>query len=63
MYFAFGDTDVVVIADMPDHASITALSLTAAAAGGASGKTTVLITPEEVDEASKKSVAYTPPGQ
>ena len=63
MYFAFGDADVFLIADMPDHASVTALSLTAAGSGVVGVKTTVLITPEEVDEASKKSVVYTPPGQ
>ena len=63
MYFAFGATDVFAIVDVPDHASITALSLTAAETGAVSIKTTVLLTPKEVDEASQKSVAYKPPGQ
>jgi uncharacterized protein with GYD domain len=63
MYFAFGGTDVFVIVDAPDNASMTALSLTVAGTGALSLKTTVLLTPEEVDEASKKAVSYSPPGR
>ncbi len=62
-YFAFGDDDVVAIVDMPDNASITALSLVVTASGAVGIKTTVLINPEEVDEAAKKTVDYRPPGQ
>jgi uncharacterized protein with GYD domain len=62
-YYAFGDVDVFAIADLPDNVSSSAFSLTASAAGTAGVKTTVLITPEDVDEAVKKSVAYRPPGQ
>jgi uncharacterized protein with GYD domain len=62
-HFAFGEDDVVLICDMPDHASAAAISLTAGAAGGVSSvSTTVLLTPEEIDEASQKSPRYTPPG-
>ena len=62
-YYAFGDTDVFAIADLPDHVSSTALSFVINVAGTAKVKTTVLITPEEVDQATKKSVGYRPPGQ
>ena len=62
-YFAFGDTDAFVIADAPDHASSAAVSLAVAASGGARIKTVVLMTPEEMDQAAKKSVAYRPPGK
>jgi len=62
-YYAFGGTDVFVIADLPDNVSAAALSLVANAAGTALVKTIVLITPEEVDQAVKKSVDYRPPGQ
>ena len=62
LYFAFGDSDVYVIVDVPDQTTATAVSLTVGAAGSVSLKTTVLIDPEEVDAASKKSVAYRPPG-
>ncbi len=62
-YFAFGDNDVFVIIDGPDNVSAAAGSLIINAAGGARVKTTVLLTPEEMDAATKKSVSYRPPGQ
>ncbi len=62
-YYAFGDTDLFGIADLPDNVSTMAFSLIINAAGGAKVKTTVLITPEEVDQAAKKSVEYRPPGR
>lgn len=61
-YFAFGDDDAYVIIDMPDNVSVAALAMTVNASGAASAKTTILLTPEEVDQASQKSVDYTPPG-
>jgi uncharacterized protein with GYD domain len=62
-YFAFGDADAIVIVDAPDHASITAASLAINASGFVRAKTTVLLTPEEVDQATKKTVSYRGPGQ
>jgi uncharacterized protein with GYD domain len=62
-YFAFGESDAFVIVDLPDSASVAAASITLAASGAATGKTTVLITPEEMDQAAKKSITYTPPGR
>ena len=62
MYFAFGDTDVYLIADLPDAASATAVSLTASSSGAVQVKTVPLISVEEVDEAARKSVLYRPPG-
>jgi uncharacterized protein with GYD domain len=61
-YFAFGEHDAFVIADMPDAASMAAASIATASTGATSGKTTVLITPEEMDHATKKSTTYSPPG-
>ena len=61
-YFAFGDRDAYVIVDLPDNESATAVALTVNAAGGASVKTSVLLTPEEVDAAAQRSVDYRPPG-
>lgn len=49
--------------DMPDHASVTAAALMASASGAVAVKTTVLMAPEEVDEAAKKAPSYRPPGQ
>ena len=62
-YYAFGDFDVIGIADMPDNVSSLAFSLAVNASGGINAKTIVLITPEEIDEATKKVVDYRPPGQ
>ena len=62
-YYAFGDDDVFAIFDLPDNVSATAVSLVINAAGAATVKITVLLTPEEVDQATKKTVDYRPPGQ
>jgi uncharacterized protein with GYD domain len=61
-YFAFGDKDVFIIGDLPDNASATALVLRVNASGAAQCNTKVLILPEEVDDAVKKTVTYRPPG-
>jgi len=62
-YYAFGDFDVIGIADMPDNVSTVAFSLAVNASGGINAKTIVLITPEEIDAATKKAVDFRPPGQ
>jgi len=62
-YFAFGDDDVYVIADLPDNTNAAAVALAVGSSGAVNIKTTVLLTPEEVDRASKISVAYRPPGK
>jgi len=61
-YYTFGEPDAFAIVDVPDAVTIAAVSLAINAAGGASVSTTVLLTPEQIDEASKKSVSYRPPG-
>ena len=62
-YYAFGETDVYVIAELPDNVSMAALALTVSASGAVTAKTTVLMTPQEIDEAAKKTPSYRPPGQ
>ena len=62
-YYAFGETDAYVIAELPDNASMAAIALTVSASGAATVKTTVLMTPEDIDEAAKKTPSYRPPGQ
>jgi uncharacterized protein with GYD domain len=62
-YYAYGGDDFFIIADVPDSVTTTAVSLAVNATGAVSFKTIVLITPEEVDAAVKKSVSYRPPGQ
>jgi uncharacterized protein with GYD domain len=62
-YFAFGDSDVVVISDLPDNVTAAALSMGIASTGTVGVKTTVLLTPEEVDEATKKTLSFRAAGQ
>ena len=62
-YYAFGDADAFAIADLPDNVSVAAAALGINATGAVVVKTTVLLTPEEIDQASKKSFAYRPPGR
>ena len=62
-YFAFGGTDVYVIADFADNTAAAALALAVSAGGGATVRTVVLLTPDEVDAAAGKKVSYRPPGQ
>jgi len=61
-YFAFGEADVYVIADLPDDTAAAAISLTVNSQGAAQVKTVRLIEPEVMDEAAKRSVEYRPPG-
>ena len=62
-YYAFGGTDLFMICDMPDNVSTAAASLIVNATGAASTKITVLLTPEEVDKATKMTANYRPPGK
>jgi uncharacterized protein with GYD domain len=61
-YFGFGSDDFYVTIEYPDHAAAAAAALTIGAAGRTRARTIVLLTPEEVDAASQKSVEYRPPG-
>jgi uncharacterized protein with GYD domain len=62
MYYAFGDTDVYVIVEAPDNVTAAALAMGVAATGTVGVKTTVLLSVEEVDQATKKTLSYRPPG-
>ena len=62
-YFAFGEDDVILIGDFPSNVDVAAVAMNVAATGAASIKTTVLLTPEEVDEATRKTVEYRAPGE
>ncbi|HEV3211587.1 MAG TPA: GYD domain-containing protein [Chthoniobacterales bacterium] len=56
-YFAFGDNDAYVISEGPDHVTAAAISL-AVKTGAFRTKTTVLLTPEEMDQATQAQVEY-----
>jgi uncharacterized protein with GYD domain len=61
-YFALGDDDAYVIAEVPNVVDVAAASLAVAAAGGARISSVQLLTAAEMDEAAKKNVAYRAPG-
>ena len=63
LWLAFGDYDVVVVADLPDSVSAAAMALAAAAGGSLRcTRTTALLSIEEGVAALKKAAAarYTP---
>lgn len=62
-FFAFGEDDVLGIADFPDNATGAAFSLAVNASGTVKARTTVLMTPEEFDVSTKKTVNFRPPGK
>jgi uncharacterized protein with GYD domain len=61
-YFTFGDSDVVAIVDGIDAPTAAAFALNTSASGAVRVKTTVLLTPDEVDRACKTPIAYRAPG-
>ena len=61
-YYAYGDDDAFIILDLPDAATGLAISLTVNATGAVRVSSMPLITPEELDAASKKSIKYRAPG-
>jgi uncharacterized protein with GYD domain len=61
-YFALGEVDAYVIADLPDDVSIVALQLVVNATGRINSTTVKLVTPEDIDKATKRAVAYRAPG-
>jgi len=61
-YFAFGDTDVFAIVDAPDDEAAAAVAMTINSSGLVSISTTKLLSVEQIDEALRRSVEYTPPG-
>ena len=62
-YYAFGDTDVYVIVEVPDNVTAAAVSLAVNASGAVSLKLTQLLEAEEIDEATKKTITYQAPGR
>jgi uncharacterized protein with GYD domain len=64
-YFAFGEYDAFVLLDLPDNEAAAAVALSVDSSGGATTKTIVLLTAQQVDDAAKRSrdaVDYRPPG-
>lgn len=61
-FFAFGDTDVYVVAELPDDETAAAIAFNVSAAGGATTSTVKLLTVEQADAALSIGVSYVPPG-
>ena len=59
-YYAFGDYDAYIIAEVPDEVTAAALSLRVSAGGTATVKTTVLLDPSTMDEVVNRNVDYAP---
>ena len=60
--FAFGDDDVYTIIELPNNTSAATASLLVGSSGAVRSKTIVLVSPEEIDDATKMSAEYRPPG-
>ena len=61
-FYGFGDTDLFIIAELPDHVAAASASLIVVASGAGSWRTTVLLTADEMDGVLRTSAAYRPPG-
>jgi uncharacterized protein with GYD domain len=61
-YFTTGDDDAFVISELPSAVDGVAISMAVGAAGAGRISTVELLTPEQIDEAAKKTVSYRPPG-
>ncbi len=62
-YYAFGETDVLGVFEVPEQADAAALSLMINSSGSVNVHLKPLMTPEDIDQAAKKTPAYRPPGQ
>lgn len=51
------------LGDLPDNVSAAALGITVRAVGGVEARVIPLITPKEIDEATRLPVTYEPPGR
>lgn len=62
-YYAFGEHDAYIVSELPDDVSAAAIGLRVNSTGLVSITTTVLLSPEDIDAASKKSINYKAPGE
>ena len=61
-YFSFGEHDFHIIVDLPDNVSTAAVTLAGNVSGAFDIHTVALLTPQEIDEAVRKSIDFRPPG-
>ena len=60
-YYAFGSDDFVIILDLPSNIDMAATAIVAQASGMVKSRVTVLMAPEEVDQAVQRKVDFRPP--
>jgi uncharacterized protein with GYD domain len=61
-YYAFGETDVFTVVELPSNAAAAAASLIVGSSGEVQTTVTTLLSPEEIDEARRMTPNYRPPG-
>jgi uncharacterized protein with GYD domain len=61
-YYSNGEQDFYIIVNLPDNVSSTAITLAGNASGTFRIRAVALLTPEEMDEAVKIKVDFSPPG-
>jgi uncharacterized protein with GYD domain len=62
LYYAFGETDVLGVFEIPDQSSAVALSLMINSTGAVQLHLTPLMTPEDIDAAVGRTPSYRAPG-
>lgn len=60
-YYAFGSDDFVIILDLPGNIEMAATAIVAQASGMVKSRVTVLMVPEDVDQAVQRKVDFRPP--
>jgi uncharacterized protein with GYD domain len=60
-YYAFGSDDFIIILDLPINVDMAATAIVAQASGMVKSRVTVLMTPEDVDQAVQRKVDFRPP--
>ena len=62
-YYTFGKEDGFAIVDLPNNSTAATASLVVSESGAVSTRVTVLLTPDEIDQAVKRKAEYRPPGK
>lgn len=60
-YFTFGSDDFVIVLELPSNLDMAATSIVAQASGTVKSRVTVLMTPEDMDQAVRRKVNFRPP--
>jgi len=63
LYWALGEHDALLIAELPDNATAAGLAMAVSASGLVHTRTTVLLSAEELDRGLGKTVSYRAPGK